>query len=139
MTYLIDTDYIADYLKGYKAATSVLTALFSQGIGISIITFAEAYEGIYYGQNRAQYEQVFRRLVKTIPVVNITRSVARHFARIRGDLRAKGLLIPDPDLYIAATALQHKLTLVTRNVKDYERIPELNLYHKRSSLFRPQR
>lgn len=30
----------------------------------------------------------------------------------------KGLLIPDPDLYIAATALQHHLTLVTRIVRD---------------------
>jgi tRNA(fMet)-specific endonuclease VapC len=127
MTYLVDTDYIADYLKGYKAATTLLNLLLPQGISISIITFAEACEGIYYGQNRAQHEQGFRQLVKTIPVVSITRSVALHFARIRGELRAKGLLIPDPDLYIAATALQHNLTLVTRNVKDYERIPNLKL------------
>jgi tRNA(fMet)-specific endonuclease VapC len=128
MTYLVDTDYIADYLKGYKAATTLLNSILSQGISISIITFAEAYEGIYYGQNRAQHEQGFRQLVKTIPVLSITRSVALQFARIRGELRAKGLLIPDPDLYIAATALQHHLTLVTRNVKDYQRIPDLKLY-----------
>jgi tRNA(fMet)-specific endonuclease VapC len=128
MTYLVDTDYIADYLKGYKAATTLLNSLLPQGISISIITFAEAYEGIYYGQNRLQHEHGFRQLVKTIPVVTITRSVALQFARIRGELRAKGLLIPDPDLYIAATALQHNLTLVTRNLKDYERVPHLKLY-----------
>ena|ERR1051326_1622414 len=128
MKYLIDTDYVADYLKGYQAATTVLTQLLSEGIGISIITFAEVYEGIYYGQNRHQHEVGFRRFVTTTPVLSISRAIARHFALIRGDLRTKGLLIPDPDLYIAATAISHKLTLVTRNLKDYQRIPKLNMY-----------
>ena len=128
MTYLVDTDYVADYLKGYKAATTVLEKLVTEGIGISIITFAEVYEGIYYGHHRIQHEQGFRRFMTTTPLLSITRSIARQFALIRGDLRAKGLLIPDPDLYIAATAIYHHLTLVTRNRKDYERIPTLNLY-----------
>ena len=47
---------------------------------------------------------------------------------MRGDLGRKGQLIDQPDLFIAATATHHKLTLVTRNVKDYERIPHLNIY-----------
>jgi tRNA(fMet)-specific endonuclease VapC len=128
MTYLVDTDYVADFLKGYQSATTILERLIVEGIGISIITFAEVYEGIYYGQNRAVHEQGFHRFVSTAPVVPLTRSVARQFARIRGDLRAKGFLIPDPDLYIAATAIQHHLTLVTRNLKDFERIPRLRLY-----------
>ena len=128
MTYLVDTDYIADYLKGYQAATTVLEKLVADGIGFSIITFAEVYEGIYYGHNRSQHEQGFRRFLTTTPLFPITRSIARQFAIIRGDLRAKGLLIPDPDLYIAATAIQHNLTLVTRNLKDYDRIPNLDIY-----------
>jgi predicted nucleic acid-binding protein len=67
-------------------------------------------------------------LLFSFPVLSVTRSVARHFARIRGDLRAKGNLILDPDLYIAATAIHHNLTLVTRNVKDYERVLYPKLY-----------
>lgn len=129
MTYLIDTDYIVDYLKGYQAATRVMKAIQPHGIGISIITFGEVYEGIYYGHNRVHHEQGFRGLLTIVPVFPLNRSVARQFATIRGDLRKKGLLIPDPDLYIAATALYHNLTLVTRNLKDYERIPNLKLYH----------
>jgi tRNA(fMet)-specific endonuclease VapC len=128
MTYLVDTDYVADYLKGYKSATRLLEKLFTEGMGISIITFAEVYEGIYYGHNRSQHEQGFRHFMTTTPLYSITRAIARQFAIIRGDLRAKGLLIPDPDLSIAATALHHQLTLVTRNRKDYERIPNLNIY-----------
>jgi predicted nucleic acid-binding protein len=51
----------------------------------------------------------------------------------RCNLRAKGLLIPDPDLYIAATALHHELTLVTRNLKDYTRVPHLKTYPSNKS------
>lgn len=36
----------------------------------------------------------------------------------------------DPDLLIAATALHHDLTLVTRNRKHFERIPGLDLYER---------
>ncbi len=128
MIYLVDTDYVADYLKGYQKALLLLQELSSPGLAISIITFAEVYEGIYYGQNRTQHEQGFRAFLDNTSLLSITRSVARQFARLRGDLRAKGLLIPDPDIFIAATAIQHNLTLVTRNRKDYERIPQLRLY-----------
>ena len=128
MTYLIDTDYVADYLKGYKVATTLLEKLHPEGMGISIITFAEVYEGIYFGHNRQVHEESFRQFLTTTTVFSVTRSVARQFARIRCDLRAKGNLILDPDLYIAATAIHYHLTLVTRNIKDYDRISHLKLY-----------
>jgi predicted nucleic acid-binding protein len=47
---------------------------------------------------------------------------------MRGDLGRKGRLIDQPDLFIAATATYHNLTLIIRNIKDYERIPNLNIY-----------
>ena len=49
----------------------------------------------------------------------------QRFGSIRGALRRRGLLIGDPDILIAATAMYHDLTLLTRNKKDYERIPAL--------------
>jgi tRNA(fMet)-specific endonuclease VapC len=52
----------------------------------------------------------------------------QRFARVRGELRRAGMIIGDFDLLIAATALHHKLTVVTRNVRHFQRIPELALY-----------
>ncbi len=52
----------------------------------------------------------------------------RRFARLRGHLRQAGQLIGDPDILIAATALQHELILLTHNRKHFARIPGLNLY-----------
>jgi len=51
----------------------------------------------------------------------------RHFARVRSLLRRQGNLIPDLDLLIAATALEHELVLLTRNRRHFERISQLRL------------
>jgi len=128
MKYLVDSDYVADYLKGRPTATELLGVLFQDGMAMSIITFAEVYEGIYYGYNRTHYTQIFQRFLHGVTVLGITRSIAKQYARMRGDLGRKGQLIDQPDLFIAATTIQHHLTLVTRNIKDYQRIPNLKMY-----------
>ena len=58
----------------------------------------------------------------------VTANIAGRFAHIRSLLRREGNLIPDLDLLIAATALEHDVILVTRNVRHFERIPELQIY-----------
>ena len=128
MKYLVDSDYVADYLKGRTPSTDLLNTLLQDGIAISMITFAEVYEGIYYGHNRAHYTHIFQQFLQGVSVLGITRSIAKQYARMRGELGRKGQLIDQPDLFIAATAIYHKLTLVTRNIKDYQRIPNLKLY-----------
>jgi len=52
----------------------------------------------------------------------------RRFARIRGELRKAGRAIGDFDILIAASAIRHDLVLITRNIRHYERIPELKIY-----------
>ncbi len=128
MKYLVDSDYVADYLKGRPTATDLLGVLFQDGMAMSIITFAEVYEGIYYGYNRTHYTKIFHHFLQGVSVLGITRSIAKQYARMRGELGRKGQLIDQPDLFIAATATYHHLTLVTRNLKDYERIPDLNIH-----------
>lgn len=59
MKYLVNSDYVVDYLKDRSAATQLLSELFSDGLAISITTFAEVYEGIYYGQNHLTMQKCF--------------------------------------------------------------------------------
>jgi tRNA(fMet)-specific endonuclease VapC len=129
MTYLVDSDYVADYLKGRAPATTLLDRLFSEGMAVSIVTYAEVYEGIYYGRHRDASKRGLRWFLQTTPVLSINRSIAKQYARIRGELARKGQLIDQPDLFIAATAINHHLTLVTRNLKDFGRIPDLKICH----------
>ncbi len=128
MNYLVDSHYIADYLKGRSLAVDLLHTLLQEGIAISIITFAEVYEGIYYGHDSTRYTAIFQQFLRGVSLLSITRSVAKRYALIRGALAQQGQLIDQSDLFIAATAIEHNLTLVTRNLKDFGRIPSLKLY-----------
>lgn len=128
MSYLVDSDRVADYLKGRADAIALLNSLLDNRLAISIITYGEVYEGIYYGRDSKRNEAIFRRFLRGVTVLGINQTVARRFAIIRGELRSKGMLIPQPDLLIAATALHYDLTLVTRNLKDFQRIPGLQLH-----------
>jgi predicted nucleic acid-binding protein len=107
LTYLVDSDWVSDALAGKPAAVSLLTGLVSAGIAISLITYGEIYEGIYYGRDPKLQEAGFRQFLRDVAVLPLNRAILRRFARMRGALRASGQLIGDPDLLIAATALHH--------------------------------
>ena len=128
MKYLIDTDWLIDYLKGKPAAGLLLDQLVHVGIAISLITYGEILEGIYYGKDPKQQEQIFRAFLRVTPILPLTESSLERFADIRGGLRGQGQLIGDADILIAATALDHDLTLVTQNLGHFRRIPNLTLH-----------
>ena len=132
MRFLVDSDWLADYLKGRREARALLDGLAADGLGISIITYAEVYEGIYFGRDAERYEAVFRQFLRAVRVVAVSRAVARQYARLRGTLRLQGQLIGQPDILIAATAITHNLELVTRNLRDFQRIPGLTIYQPSS-------
>lgn len=125
MKYLVDSDWVIDYLTGKQYAITFLSSLAKEGFAISLITLGEIYEGIYYGRDPQRSEEGFRKFLRGVTVLPLNRSIMQRFGYIRGDLRHKGQLIGDPDLLIAATALYHDLILITRNKKHYQRISSL--------------
>jgi tRNA(fMet)-specific endonuclease VapC len=127
--YLIDTDWIVDYLKGRESARQVLDSLVPDGIAISLITYGEIMEGIYFGRDPERHEAIFRSFLRAAPIVSLTETSMEHFARVRGHLRSTGQIIGDADVLIAATALDHDLVLVTQNMRHFSRVPSLKLYH----------
>jgi len=128
MTYLVDSDYVVDWLTGRPEVVVLLAALPRKGLAISLITYGEIYEGIYRGRDPQSSERRFREFLRFVNVLPLSRMIMRRFARLRGDLRRTGELIGDADTLIAATALHHQLTLVTRNQRHFARIPALELY-----------
>jgi predicted nucleic acid-binding protein len=69
-----------------------------------------------------------REFLGLFPVLDLSDPIMERFARIRYELRSRGNLIPDFDLIVAATALELDLTVLTFNVRHFERISELALY-----------
>jgi predicted nucleic acid-binding protein len=130
MTYLIDTDWIVDYLDGQPAAQQLFNSLFPAGVAISIITYLAIEEGILGGRDPRQAARSFQALLRGLDVLGLTRAVARRAARIRLELRRAGRPITHRayDLLIAATAIERGLTLVTRNQRHYQDVSGFVLY-----------
>ncbi len=128
MSHLIDSDVVADYLKGIPEQARWINALIPGGIAVSIITYGEIYDGIDGSRDPKTAAHVFRQFLRLADVLPLNQSVMRRFASVRRDLRSRGLLIGDMDMLIGATALHHRLTLVTRNRRHFDRIPGLTLY-----------
>jgi tRNA(fMet)-specific endonuclease VapC len=128
MTYLIDTDWVASWLNGRSDAITLLQTLSPQGLAISLLTYGEIYDGIYHGRHPQAHERVFRQYLRGVAVLSLNRAIMREFARIRGDLRITGQRLSDTDILIAATGMYHHLELVTRNLRHFQRIPNLRLY-----------
>ena len=105
-----------------------LDRLSRDGLAVSIIAVAEVYEGAFGTPDPAATLADFREFLGGYAIVPLTDSIVERFARVRAALRQQGQLIPDMDLLIAATALDEDLTLVTRNRRHFERLPDLTLY-----------
>jgi tRNA(fMet)-specific endonuclease VapC len=123
--YLVDSDWVADYLNGRTAAVSLPQSLAQEGLAISILTYGEIYEGILFGSQRRRHESGFRNFLRVADVLSLNQGVMRRLAQLRGSLRQQGQLIGDIDLLIGATALQHDLILITRNRRHFQRLSGL--------------
>ena len=130
MSYLVDSDWVIDFLKGQPEAVRLFGELIPEGIAISILTFGEVLEGILFSRSSRDDEGAFENFLEGANVVSLTTGIMRRFAEVRGELRRTGKLIADIDLLIAATAISHDLTLVTRNARHFERVPGIELYQR---------
>lgn len=128
MKYLIDTDWLIDVLSGISSAASRLQTLSSEGVGVSIISVGELYEGAVLAPDPNLVLGRYQDFLTAFSIVNLDDSIMHRFASIRARLRQAGNLIPDLDLLIAATAINRDLILVTRNLRHYERIQGLIIY-----------
>lgn len=127
MRYLVDSDWLIDAATGRPRAQQTLARLSDNELAVSIIAVAEVYEGAFGTPDPQVTLAGLRAFLSEFVILPLTDPIAARFAGLRAALRQQGQLIPDMDLFIAATALEEELTLVTRNVRHFHRIPELRL------------
>jgi predicted nucleic acid-binding protein len=117
-----------DPFLGFPTAVNLLGQLRQEGLAVSIISSGELFEGAISAPDQASKLARFRRFLARLALLPLDDATMERFARLRADLRRRGQFSPDLDLLIAATALHHDLTLLTRNVRHFHRIPELRHY-----------
>lgn len=128
MRYLLDTN-ICIYIARRKPAnvSARLDRLRPGDARISIITLLELVYGACrsqrYAENLARVQE-FERLVPALPLET---QVAEFYGKLRANLERRGSIIGAYDLLIAAHALSFGLTLVTNNVREFNRVEGLQI------------
>lgn len=130
MRYLIDTTVIIPVLGGDHDAIDLVGRLAHEGVGTSILSYLEVWQGIVGLPHPDPVKQKMEEFFTDIPLLTVNIAVARRCAEVRAMLAKQG---KNPrrrafDLVIAATALEHSLELVTHNAKDFVDIPGLARY-----------
>lgn len=96
-------------------------------VGMSLITHGELLYGACRSRDSEKAQKLLDELVAMIPVIPIEQAVAQHYAEIRAGLAAKGSPIGNNDLWIAAHTRCLNKILVTNNLKEFERVPDLSI------------
>jgi Predicted nucleic acid-binding protein, contains PIN domain len=124
---LLDTDTLSEFVKGRNPHIVMMDSLYLQQYGhftFSVVTLYEILRGLKAKKAFVQMTK-FLRLCQQSHVLPITIEIAQRAADIYDDLRQKGQPISDADIFIAATALEYGLVLVTNNLSHFQRIPSL--------------
>jgi predicted nucleic acid-binding protein len=125
--FLVDTNVISEILRpaphAHVAAWSQLTA--RQTLFLSVVSMGELRKGVTILPASARRTQLEKSIEAQVPhwfqarILPMTLAIAERWGELDGTRQLAGRPLNAPDGMIAATALVHHLTVVTRNVKDF--------------------
>jgi len=125
MTYLVDANVLSEPTKPVPNNKVIDWLTANEGnLVVDSTIVGELYVGILAlprGRKRTQLEQWFGDVVQTIDCLPWDATISRRWAKLVVDLKQKGDKLPLLDSMIAATALQHDLTVATRNTRDFNK------------------
>lgn len=120
---LVDTNVLSELMRpapddGVRNWLRVSSAA-GAGLAASVITIDEIVFGLTR-RPRGASSLLFDKLVADMTILPVTEVIARRSGEMRALHSLRGQVRSQPDMLIAATAQVHALTLVTRNVRDFE-------------------
>ncbi len=121
---LFDTSVIIAYFRGDPAAHHIIGSV--SRMLVPCIAMGELYFGAERSRRRESKLAEAESFVAGATVLACDLETARQYGEIQHQLRAKGRPIPDNDIWIAAIAQQHDLTVATRDAH-FSEIEDLDL------------
>ena len=126
--YLLDTNIWSALIRRSNAGLVKRFKSLKRGrIALSPIVLGELQVGYYKGDRTPKRLAVIDTIRTNAELLTINSRIADTYAQLRAQLEQAGTPIGPNDTWIAAEALHHKLVLVTDNVREFSRIPGLQL------------
>jgi toxin FitB len=130
VSFLLDTNVISEWTKPRpdRNVISWLAEVDEDRVFISVISFAEVRHGVELLPPGRRRERLSRWLAEELPerfedrILAIDQPIAETWGVVMARAQKAGLALGSMDAFVAATAATRALTLVTRNVKDFERL-----------------
>ena len=135
---LLDTNVCIRILRGQKDALRMF-AKHAGDVAIPAMVTGELYYGAEKSSDPLKSRVIARRFIDVVPVMQTTDSIMSKFGECKAKLAAKGQIVEDADILIAATALTSGCPLATGNVRHFERFEGLEVQDWTSQDFREEK
>jgi predicted nucleic acid-binding protein len=128
----LDTSFIVDLLREatrHEAgpATRKLDELANEELAISMHVACELHAGAELSRNPAQERERVSKLLSTISVAYPDERFPTRYGELLAELQRRGEPVSTMDLLIATSAVLEDAAILTRNVRDFERVPGLHV------------
>jgi tRNA(fMet)-specific endonuclease VapC len=129
MGILIDTSLLVSMERDEAVIRRLEAATVGEPAAISVISLSELLHGVYRASPRHQGARLaaIERIVGLFEAISITPAIARVHASLWADLARRGETVGLHDLWIGASAISHDWPVATRDLKDFGRIPGLEV------------
>jgi tRNA(fMet)-specific endonuclease VapC len=124
MRLLLDTSAYSAFMKGHAEISAAVQG--NEEIFLNSIILGELIAGFIKGGRRRKNENELRRFLASprVGVLDVTEETAERYAVILNSLWRAGTPIPTNDIWIAASAMEHGLRVVTTD-DHYQKVPQV--------------
>ncbi|HFC00696.1 MAG TPA: type II toxin-antitoxin system VapC family toxin [Phaeodactylibacter sp.] len=125
---ILDTDTVSYFFRGNKKVIAKVDKYLNKYgfINISVITYYEVLNGLYYKDAKKQLYN-FEKFANLNEIIPLTKESSKQSADIMADLKKKGKIIGHNDVLIAGIAIENDFVLITNNSSHFSRIKNLDI------------
>lgn len=126
--FFLDTNICIYYLNGtYEAIGTHFKEVAPGEIKIPVIVKAELLFGLEKSKRKNLIKEKYKQFLEVFEIIPFDDAATHCYAKIRMILENKGTIIGGNDLLIASIVLARNGTLITHNVKEFNRVPKLSI------------
>jgi tRNA(fMet)-specific endonuclease VapC len=125
LKYLLDTNIVIYVLKRRPKEVLEIFNRNANRMAISSITLSELIYGAEKSPNVDKNLEATEEFVSHLDVLPYDAKASQHYGQIKAALEKRGEIIGENDIHIAAHAISQGLILVTNNLQEFKRVPNL--------------